>query len=98
MAAIVIIAEGGTRTPASGVSYSGFRSDIGERAIAVVVVEHRAIEIRNIKVFPAVIVVVADGRAKSPSPMREARLGRHIGKSAIVCILVEQAGGALLCL
>src|SRR5258708_39835456 len=97
MAVVVIISEGGTRPPASGVSYSGFRGDIGERAIAIVVVEHAPIEIGNIKVFPAVIVVVADGGAKSPTAMREARLGRHLGESAIAVIVVELAGVALLC-
>src|SRR5260370_34501176 len=97
MAVIVIIAEGGARAPASRVSYPGFSRDIGERAIAVVVVEHATIEIGNIKVFPAVIVVVADGGAKSPTAMREARLGRHIGESAVVVIVVELAGVALLC-
>src|SRR5260370_27372104 len=98
MAVIVIVPEGCARPPASGVSYGRFRRDIGERTIAVVVVEHATIEICNIKVFPAVIVVVAGGGAKSPTAMREARLGRHIGESAIVVIAVALAGVALLCL
>src|SRR5258708_9297476 len=98
MAVVVIISEGGTRPPASGVSYSGCRGDIGERAIAIVVVEHARIEIRNIKVFPAIIVVVADGGAKSPTAMREPSLGGHIGKSAVVVIVIELARMALLCL
>src|SRR5229473_3985851 len=96
MAVIVIVPEGCARTPASGVSYARFRRDIGERTIAVVVVEHATIEICNIKVFPAVIVVVSDGGAKAPAAMREARLGSHIGESAIVVIVVELAGMALL--
>src|SRR5216684_4784454 len=98
MAVIVIVAEGGARTPASGVSYSGFRGDIGERAIAIVVVEQATIEIRNIKVFPSVIVVVGDGGAKSPAAMREPSLGGHIGKSAVVVIVIELARMALPCL
>src|SRR5258708_14534287 len=98
MAVVVIISEGGTRPPASGVSYSGFRGDISEGAVAVVVEEHATIEIRNITVLPAVIVVVSDGGAKSPTAMREPRLGRHIGKRAVVVIVVELAGVALLCL
>src|SRR5229473_6678543 len=95
MAVIVIVPEGCARTPASGVSYARFRRDIGERTIAVVVVEHATIEICNIKVFPAVIVVVADGGAKAPSAMVEASLGGHIGESAVVVIVVELARMAL---
>ena len=41
IAVIVVVAKGRAGAPASGVSYSGFLGDIGERSVVVVVVERR---------------------------------------------------------
>src|SRR5258706_1710472 len=98
MAIFVIVAEGGTGAPPSGISHTSFSRDVGESAVAIIVIERCAIEIRNIKVFPAIVVVVSDGDAESPSAMSQPRFHRHIGESAIVVIVVELAGMALLCL
>ena len=95
VAVVVVVAKGRAGAPASGVSYARFRGHIGERSVVVVVVKHPAIEISDVEVFPAVIVVIADGDAEAPAAMRDSGLRADVGESSVMIVVVELAGMAL---
>jgi len=64
IAIVVVIAPGRTCRP-SAQRDSGLFREIGERAVLIVVVEAVLAEIGNVDVGPAVVIVVADHRAKT---------------------------------
>ena len=88
VAIIVVIAKGGAGTPAIGITYASFDGDIGESAIVIIVVEHRIFEIGDVKVFPAIVVVVAHRHSETPAAAREARLNGHISESAVMIVAI----------
>ncbi len=91
IAVIVIVAERRAGPPASGISNARLGRDIGKRSVVIVVIEDSAVEISNVKIFPAIVVVVADGYAESPAAVRESRFRRHVTERAIVIIAVKLA-------
>ena len=94
VAIVVVVAEGRAGSPAAGIAHASLRCDIGKRAVVIVAVENSAIEIGNVKIFPAVVVVVADGYAESPAAMCDSGFRRHVMERAIVIIAVKLAGMA----
>ncbi len=94
IAVVVVIAERGARAPPSCVADTGPCGHIGEGAVAVVVIQNRAVEVGNVKVFMTIVVVVADGHAESPAAVVDSRLGRYIGEGAVVIVTVQLAGMA----
>ena len=68
------------------------RGHVGERAIAVVVIQHVLAVVGDEEIVEAVVVVVADGHRRRPARSRQARLRRHIGKGAVAVVLVETIG------
>ena len=95
IAVVVVVTESRAGAPVSRISHSSFLGDIGERSVVIIVVEHGAIEIGDVEVFPAIVVVVADGHSEAPSAMPDARLGADVGESAVVIVVVKLAGMAL---
>ena len=67
--------------------------DIGESAVAVVVVENTFSVAGDEDVFVAVSVVVANGHAFAEEIGVENRPGRHIGESAVPVIAIKRLGG-----
>src|SRR5690348_1345896 len=63
----------------------------------IVVIQPVLAVIRDVEIVPSVVVVVADANALSPAGRGQARLGGHIGKSAIVIIVIEAVGRPLAC-
>ena len=72
-----------------------FCADVGERAVAVVVIEHVLAEVGDEQVIVAVVVVVADADALSPAGVSDAGFGGDIGESAVAIVLEQMRGGLL---
>jgi hypothetical protein len=53
--------------------------------------QHDATEARDEEIWPAVVVVVANGRAHSPARIADASFIGDVGKSSIVVVVVERA-------
>ena len=95
MAVAVVVHEGAAGAPGlAGAGDTGFVADVGESAVAVVVVQHVVAVVSDIQVDVAVVVVVTDAHALSPAGVSEACFRRDIGEGAVVIVAVEMAGGA----
>ena len=93
MAVAVIIDKGASGAPGFAVACNaGLFADIGERAVTIVVIQNVFAVIGNVKIFPAVVVVIADANALAPSGAEQAALPNDIGKGAIMIVVVEMAG------
>src|SRR5213078_1145816 len=94
VAVAVVIDKRAAGVPALAVSGdAGFFADVGEGAVAVVVLED---------IFPEVgdeesveIVVVGDADALSPTGMNETGLGGDVGESAVAVIFEKMRCGFL---
>jgi len=72
---------------------AGFFGDVGEGAIAVVVVENDGIPVGDVDVFVAIVVVIADGDAHGEAFAGDAGLRGDIGEGAVAIVAVEMIGG-----
>ncbi len=71
----VIVHEGATRIPAIAFARDArLLADIGERAIAVIVIKHILPKVRDEQIVPSVIIVVADANALAPARACQSRL------------------------
>src|SRR5262249_22677600 len=66
-----------------------FFTDIGESAVAVVVIENIFAKIADEQIIEAVVVVVADADALSPAGVCNTSLECHVGKGAVAIVLEE---------
>ena len=73
----------------AGRSKAGFLGHVGERAVAIVLVENAASIGCDEDIRPPVVVVVTDGNAHSESSARHARSFGHIGERAVAIVLVK---------
>src|SRR6266446_4306153 len=73
---------------------TGLPGDIGERTVAVVVVQHVLAPVGDEQVFKPVVVIVAHADTGRPTHAVQAGFFRHIGEGAIAVVLVESVGGA----
>jgi hypothetical protein len=78
----------------SGLLSPAFGRDVGERSVAVVVVERVAVHAAHEDVLVAVVVVVADGDAGVVAGARQAGLRGDVLEVALAVVL-EQAVGVL---
>ena len=62
----------------------------------IVVIKPVLAVIRDVQIRPAVVVVIADGHAKSPSLVGDARFVRHVGKRAVVIVVKKRGARRLL--
>ena len=92
MAIAVVIDEGAAVAPGfAGASDARFFAYVGESAVAVVVIEDVFSVVGDVKIFPAVVVIVADAHALAPTGVREAGFLRDVGKGSVVIVVVEVA-------
>ncbi len=70
-------------------SRAGAHSDIGEGAVAVVVVQVIAAVARDVQVFEAVVVVVADSHAHAVAHALQPGLLGHVLEGAVLALVVE---------
>ncbi len=68
-----------------------FLSDISKGAVTVVVIEHAAVEISDVEILPAIVVVVACSHAETPAAMIYPCFCSHVGKCTVVVVAVELA-------
>ena len=86
----IVVDEGAASVPALAFArHASLLADIGERAVAVVVIQNVLAEVGDEQIVPAVVVVVADANALSPARVRDSGLRGDVGKCA-VAIVAEQ--------
>jgi len=96
MAVAIVVHEGTAGVPAlAGGGDAGFFADVGEGAVAIVVIENIFAEVGDEEIVETVVVVIADADALSPAGVREAGFGGDIGESAVAIIFEEMRGGLL---
>ena len=72
-----------------------FLTDIRECPVAVVTIQNIFSVVAYEEIFIAVVVIVSDANALSPSCMRQARFLGNVGKSSVVIIVVQVICGLL---
>ena len=89
MAIAIIVDERTTsppRFPRSG--DAGLFRDLSEHSILVVKKPVLAV-VRDVEVFPTVVVIVADANALSPARCGESGLNGHVGECAVMVVSIE---------
>src|SRR6266566_865695 len=77
--------------PAVVVVIKSGNADVGEGAVAVVVVEDVFAVVRDVEIFPAVVVVVADAYALAPPGVSQSGSCGDVGESAVMVVAIEVA-------
>ncbi len=96
LAVAVVVHKCAAGVPALAIAGdAGLLAHIGERAVAVVVVENILAEVGDEQIFEAVVVVVADADALSPAGVRHAGLRGDVGEGAVAIVLEQMRGGFL---
>ncbi len=92
--AIPVVVHKGAAGPPSGpvAGQAGFLGYVGERPVAVVVIEDVLSVIGNEEVFEAVVVVVAHADTLSPARPGHPCLLGYVGESPVAVVLEEVAG------
>ena len=96
MPVAVVVEKAAAGAPArAGAGDASLLGDVGERAVAVVVIEHVAAPVRDEQIVEAVVVVVADAAAPGPTRSGSARPCRDVGERAVAIVVKEVAGRAV---
>ena len=86
-AVAIVIHKCAAGVPALAVArHARFFADVGESAVAVVVVENILAKVADEKIIEAVVVVVADADALSPAGVNQSGLHGHVGESAVAIV------------
>ena len=95
LAIAVVVHEGAAGIPALAIAGdAGFFADVRKSAVAVVVKENVFAEVSDEQVFEAVVVVVANADALSPTGVGQASFRRDVGESAIAIIFEQMRVGS----
>ena len=89
---IVVVVKPDGATAVAHVPDAGLGRDVGERAVAVVVVKAVRAPADDIEVGPAVVVVITPHRVNgTPVPVNigEAGLGGHVGEGTVAVVAIE---------
>src|SRR5215469_1328231 len=90
MAIAVVVDKSTACAPARPLPrHPGLVAHIGERPVPVVVIKNIISVIGDVQVVEAVIVVIADAHALSPSGASHSCLDGHVGKCPVAVILEE---------
>ena len=96
MAVAIVVDESAAGVPALAVAGdAGFFADIGESAVAVVVVENIFAEISHEEIVEAVVVVIADADSLAPAGMQEPGFLGDVGEGAVAIVSEKMIGGLL---
>src|SRR5260370_41688058 len=96
MAVAVVVEEGAAGVPAGlRLQQTGLLGDVGEGAIAVVAVEDVLAVVADKEIVPAIIVVIADAAALSPSCAGESSFRSDVGEVAVAIVFEEVRDGFL---
>ena len=92
LAVAVVVDKSAPGAPGFSVAGNfGFLADVGEGAVSVVVVEDVFAVVGDVKIFPAVVVVVADAYALAPPGVSQAGFCRDVGESAVMVVAIKVA-------
>src|ERR1051326_3999514 len=81
---VVVIKPGGAGSPSTGIRHAGLLGDIGEGAVAVIVVEDRAAISQHHQVGIPVVIVIAHRHSHSEQALGAyVSDGRHVGEGAV---------------
>jgi len=87
VAVAIVVDESAASVPAlARAGDTGFLADVGEGAVAVVVVENIFAEVGDEKIVETVVIVIADAHALSPAGMMQAGFGSDISEGAVAII------------
>src|SRR5208283_2406521 len=92
-AAVAIVVDEGSANPKMIVLNTGLFGNVGEGAVAIVVIENRGAPIGDVEILVAIVVVVSGRDAHGEALARYARLRGHVGKRAIAIVAIEMIGG-----
>ncbi len=96
VAVAIIVEKSAARAPADAfIVEAGFASDIGKRAVAVVVKKNVVSPEAAEEVVPSVVVVVADAHSGLPAGARESGFFRDVGEGSVAVVLIEMRSGSL---
>ncbi len=96
MAVAVVVEEGAAGVPPClRLQQARLLRDVGEGAVAVVAVEDVLAEVADKEVVPAIIVVIADTAALTPSCAGESGFRGDVGEGAVAIVLEEMRDGFL---
>ena len=84
----VVVSEGRRRGPSRHRDPGPVR-DIRETPVAVVAIEPVPAEIGDVEIGPAVVVVVPDDGAETPTFVGHSRRGRGVGEGAVAVVAIE---------
>src|SRR5260370_1267523 len=88
----VVINERATRAPSfAGACDMRLFAGVGAGAVSIVVEENVFAVIGNVKIFEAIVVVIADAHALSPAGVSQAGFFGNIGERAVMVVAVEVA-------
>ena len=95
-AAVAVVVDPGAAGAVAHVvlQQARLRGHVGERAVAVVAIEHVLAVVGDEEIVEAVVVVVADGHRRGPARSRQPGLLGHVGEGAVAVVLVEAIGRA----
>ncbi len=93
-AVVVIIEPDGAAAPA-GSGDAGFGGDVGESAVAIIVIENAAGILRDVEIGEAVGVVIADGDAHAVGVSGHAGFFGDVGEGAVAIIAIERVAQRL---
>ena len=95
VAVAVHVQKAGARPHLIAVGHAGLPSHVGERAVAVVLVEHVGAEIVHVQVQVAVVVVVGDGNAQPVAGVAHSGLLGHVGELPVAVVAIQGVAGSL---
>src|SRR6267154_4911655 len=95
-AILVVVEPSGTGRPSAQVGDSGFFGDVGKGPIAIVVIKDGAAVTRDVNIWEAVVVVVADGNTLAVmSFSAESGFFGYVRKCAITIAMVKRGAQRL---
>src|ERR1700722_4865131 len=97
MAVAVVVDERAAVAPGlAGTGDACLFAYVGESAVAVVVIEDVFSVVRDVEIFLAIVVVVADTNALAPAGMGEAGFLGDVGETAVVIVVIQMTSGGFL--
>ena len=94
----IVVEEAAARVPPgtrAALDEAGLFRDVGERAVAVVVIERVLAPVGHKEVVETVVIVVPDANSLAPTRARETRLPGDVGKRAVAVVVIQMVGGLL---
>src|SRR2546425_7861309 len=68
-----------------------FFTDLGESAVAIVVVQNIFAVVGDVQIFEAVVVVITDAHALAPTGVSQTGLCGDVGERAVMIVVIEMA-------